>query len=68
MERKVFKDMLLSWERIYSGRTENILKGLKNISRLQLLDLQLFNFDELKGVSCDKRDADAGGYRFNSRS
>jgi tRNA 2-thiocytidine biosynthesis protein TtcA len=53
LQRKVIKDMLKSWEKSNPGRIESIFSSIKNISPSQLVDINLFDFKNLKRDKAD---------------
>lgn len=44
LQRQVVKEMLVSWEQQYPGRTETIFSAIKNVAPSQLADRNLFDF------------------------
>ncbi len=47
LQRQLIKQMLLDWEKIQPGRTDNIFRSIQNIAPSQLADSQLFPFKSL---------------------
>lgn len=48
LQRQNIKKMLLDWEKIQPGRTENIFRSITNVAPSQLADVDLFGFTQLE--------------------
>lgn len=48
LKRKMIKEMLVGWDKQFPGRIETIFTSMQNIAPSQLIDRELFNFNELK--------------------
>lgn len=51
LQRQVIKSMLQEWDKKTPGRIETIFNALQNVAPSQLLDSQLFDFEELVGTA-----------------
>ena len=47
LQRKAIKQMLVEWERMHPGRTENVFRALTSVAPSQLADRNLFDFAAL---------------------
>ena len=48
LQRKQIKELLVSWEQQYPGRTQNIFKALTNVVPSHLADNELYDFKHLR--------------------
>jgi tRNA 2-thiocytidine biosynthesis protein TtcA len=58
LQRQVVKDMMREWEKKFPGRLETMFASLQRVSPSHLLDLQQFDFKNLKTLSDAYLDGD----------
>lgn len=56
LQRKVIKDMLNEWNKKFPGRIETIFRSIQNVTPSHLLDINLYDFINLKEsqIDCDE--------------